>query len=157
MATFVYNAAKRELLDGTLDPSADSLALMLVMSNTTADTSYDALTISAITTLDENDGANYTGGTGGREALASVAMLSNDTGVNGKAKIDAADTVFDAPGSATRNTVAAVLYKQIGGSAPDGDDAQNIPIAYFDLGSFSTGSSDVTIQWSASDGFLNVS
>ena len=53
MATFTYNHAKERLLEGTYDPTggSDSHFIALVMSNTTADTEYDATTMSPLGNL----------------------------------------------------------------------------------------------------------
>ena len=57
MASFVYTYAKTKLLSGDLDLNAHDIRLMLVMTNTTADTEADKVFVGDFTTLDEMDGA----------------------------------------------------------------------------------------------------
>ena len=144
MASFVYNEAKRALLAGEFDMDTDDIRVMLVMSNTTADTEKDVNTISAITTLDECDGTNYA-----RKALANESITE---GAN-KAIFDADDVVWTALGTGTRQVQAAIVYKHVT------NDADSVPIAYIDGSGFpfNGGDADVTVSWHASNGILNLS
>jgi len=139
MANFVYTVAKAELLKGTLDFDApNDFRVLLVMTNTTADTEADVATVSAFTTLDEYDGANYA-----RKELASDTVTKDDA--NDRGEYDAADITWTALGAGTRNAQAAVLIKHVT------DDTDSIPIAYIDTGGFpfAGNGGNVTIQWPA--------
>jgi len=144
MANFIFNEAKRALAAGELDLDTDDLRLMLVMTNTTADTEDDVNFVGSFTTLDEYDGASYA-----RQAIAGKVI--NEDAANNRAELDGTDTVFTSLGAGTRQAQAAVLYKHVT------NDADSVPIAYFDTGGFpfdGTGS-NVTVQWNA-EGILQV-
>jgi hypothetical protein len=157
-ATFVYNVAKEQLLDGDLDPSADTLACTLLMLNTTADDEYDVTTMTGVggfTTLGEHTVIAASVSTL-RKALVSVAMGTKSPGISGYSFIDSDDPVFAAPlVNGASNTIACLLYKIVAGSAPEGTDGSNVPIAFYYLGEFTTGASTITIQWSDT-GFLQI-
>lgn len=97
--------------------------MLLVMTNTTADTDQDAATISAIGTLDEMDGANYV-----RKTLAAEAFAEDL--VNNRGEFQFTAPVWAALGAGTRQVAAAVLFKFVT------NDADSIPIAYIDTGGF---------------------
>ena len=140
MANFVYNEAKRALLAGELDFDApDDFRVLLVMTNTTADTEDDVDTVDDFTTLDELDDGSYA-----RQALAGDS-LAEDAG-NDRAEYDANDSEFTYAGDGTRDTQAAVVIKHVT------DDTDSVPIAYIDTGGFPVSSSQVgtvTITWNA--------
>ncbi len=138
MANFVYNEAKRAILRGEIDLQADDIRVLLVMSNTTADTEDDVNTISGFTTLDEYDGANYA-----RQALANEAV--NEDAANDRAEFDADDATCSALGAGTRQCQAAIVYKHVTG------DADSVPILFVDQGGFpfSGNGGDVQLQWNA--------
>lgn len=144
MAIFVYNEAKRALAEGEIDFVNDDIRVLMVMTNTTADTEDDANTISGFTTLDECDGANYA-----RKALANQAV--NEDAPNNRAEFDADDVVWTALGAGTRNNQAAVVYKHVT------NDTDSVPIAYFDGGGFpfNGNGGNVTLQWNA-EGIVQV-
>lgn len=138
MANFWYNEAKRALLAGELDLDTDDLRVMLVMTNTTADTEDDANTISGFTTLDEYDGSGYA-----RQALANETI--SEDAANDRAEVDADDAVFASLGAGTRQAQAAIVFKHVT------NDTDSVPIAFIDSGGFpfdGTGS-NLTIQWNA--------
>lgn len=141
MANFIYNEAKRALAEAELDfgSGGGTFKVLLVMTNTTADTEDDANTISAFTTLDEMDGSGYS-----RQTLASQAV-AEDAG-NNRAYFDATDATFTSLGAGTRQVQAAIVYLHVGA------DSSNIPIAFFDTGGFpfTANGGNVTIQWNAS-------
>ena len=86
--TFVYNEFKRAVAAAEIDFDApDDFRIILVMTNTTADTEDDANTIDGFTTLDEFDGSDYS-----RQSLGSDTL--NEDSVNSRAEYDAADAVF---------------------------------------------------------------
>jgi hypothetical protein len=125
--SFVYTPAKELLAKGDLDldEAGHDLRLLLVMTNTTADTEQDTGLISAFTTLDEYDGAGYS-----RAALASQVVTRDDP--NNRAELSATSPVsFGATVAAgTRSAQAAILYRHVGA------DSANIPIAFIDSGGF---------------------
>ena len=126
--SFWYTPAKERLAKGDLDfdEAGHDIRVMLVMTNTTADTDQDAGTISAIGTLDEYDGTGYT-----RQALASQVVNRDDP--NNRAEISATSPIsFGATvGAGTRSAAGAVVYRHVDGTA-----ANDQPIAYIDTGGF---------------------
>ena len=125
MANFVYTHAKYLLLNGALDfqEAGDDLRVLLVMTNTSADTEEDVDTIDAFSQIDEYNGANYA-----RQALASQTTTENET--NNRGEFDATDSTFANLGAGVRQCQAAILYKHVT------DDTDSIPIAYIDTGGF---------------------
>lgn len=125
--SFWYTPAKEALAKGDLDfdEAGNDIRVMLVMTNTTADTEQDTALISAFTTLDEYDGTGYT-----RQALAAQSVVRDDA--NNRAEITATSPIeFGATvGAGTRSAAGAVVYKHVGA------DSANIPIAYIDTGGF---------------------
>ena len=73
--SFWYTGAKERLANGNLDWDASDIRVLLAMTNTTADTDQDALTLSGITTMDEYDGTGYS-----RHALAAEAVVREARG-----------------------------------------------------------------------------
>ena len=125
--SFVYTPAKELILKGDLDfdEAGHDLRMLLVMTNTTADTEQDTGLLSAFTTLDEYDGTGYS-----RASLASQSVVRDDP--NNRAEFSATSPVsFGATvGAGTRNAQAAILYRHVGA------DSANIPIAFIDSGGF---------------------
>ncbi len=140
MANFVYTHAKHLFLTGALNLSSADVRVALVMTNTTADTEKDVSTISAFTTLDEYDGANYTSG---GAALAGESVAQDDA--NDRSEFDATDLTFSALGVGARQCQGAIVYAFVTNFGA------SIPIAWIDTGGFPfTGNgSNVTIQWNA--------
>lgn len=139
MASFVYTEAKEQLLQGLLDFDApNDFRILLLMSNTTADTEEDVSFVDEITTLDECDGANYA-----RKSLASDAVSKDTT--NNRGEYDAADISWTALGAGTRSNVAMQLIKHVT------NDADSIPIGYIDTGGFpfAGNGGDVSVTWNA--------
>lgn len=118
---FVYNEAKKLIGSGDIDLTADDLRILLVMTNTTADTEKNADVIDDFTTLDEMNGANYV-----RKALASEATSEDAT--NNRFEFDAADVAFTSLGAGTRSVAGVLLYKHVT------NDTDSIPIAYWPEG-----------------------
>jgi hypothetical protein len=148
MASFVYTAWKRRILDpleGSGGISSADVRVLLVMSNTTADTDQDLENIGDIGTLDEMDGANYV-----RKALASEVVNQDDA--NNRAEFDATDVTWTALGAGTRSGVGMVLYCHVT------NDADAELIAYIDTGGFpfAPGGGDVTVAWNA-EGIIQAS
>lgn len=146
MASFVYTGAKEEIAKGAIDfrEAGDDIRVVLVMSDSTADTEEDTLLMNAFTTLDEYDGAAYV-----RKALASQTVTRDDP--NDRAEIDAVDVVWTALGVGTRQCIGMIVYKHVT------SDADSIPIAYIDTGGFpfDGNGGDVTMQWNA-EGILQI-
>ena len=149
MADLWYARAMRNMVKGDLDFDTIDLYIALVMTNTTADTERDSATISAITTLDEMDGANYA-----RKKLSSQTVtedLAND-----RIEIDVADITWSALGNGTRQIQGYLVFYQPTSSGSGQSDANCIPIAYRDLSAtVNPGGSDFTIQVDA-EGLLQV-
>lgn len=143
MASHMFNIAKQKLANGGIDLDTDDIRVVLCMSNTTADTENDGVsTISGITTLDADDGANNA-----RKALASEAVNLDDA--NDRAEFDATDVTWTALGNGTRQLVGALLYKHVT------NDTDSIPIAWIEFAAAqSPGGSDFSIVWNA-EGILN--
>lgn len=126
MANFAYTPFKtRQQTAGVnLVEAGDDIRVMLIMTNTTADTDEDASVLSDIGTLDEYDGANYV-----RKALANQVV--NEDAANDRAEFDADDFTWTALGVGTRQAQAMLLYRHVDGTA-----ANDQPIAYIDTGGF---------------------
>ncbi len=134
--SFAYTRAKAKFLDGSLDLDTQDIRLMLVMTNTTADTEEDTEFISGFTTLDEYDGANYV-----RKSLAGEIV--NVDLVNNRGEFDATDVTWTALGAGTRSAAGMVLFRFVT------NDTDSVPIAYIDSGGFpfAGNGGDVTVQW----------
>lgn len=116
MANFIYNEAKYALANKTLDLDTDASELLLVMTNTTANTEYEKTALSGFTTLDEFNGANYA-----RKAVTTAA-LTRVTGASGYTKLTCDAFTFAALGAGTRQAKAAILART----------SDHLPIAYID-------------------------
>jgi len=138
MASHMFNAAKKRLLDGSIDLDTDDVRVLLCMSNTTADTENDGkVYVGDLTTLDEHDGANYA-----RKALTNEAVNVDDP--NDRAEFDADDVTWTSLGAGTRDCVGALLYKHVT------NDADSLLIAWIEFASPVTNDgSNFTIQWNA--------
>lgn len=140
MPNFVYTIAKDRILKATLNFETADLRVALLMTNTTANSEEDALTIGGFTTPDDFDGTGYTAG---GAALASLAVNRDDP--NNRAEFDATDLVFSALGAGSRQIQAALLYLFVTNFS------SSIPIAYIDTGGFpvTANGGDITLQWNA--------
>lgn len=135
--SFAYTPLKAKLLKGEIDLDLpQDIRVLLVMTNTTADTDQDAEFVSSITTLDEMDGANYV-----RKALAGEAV--NQDNPNNRAEFDASDVTWTALGAGTRSMAGIVLFRFVT------NDADSPLIAYIDTGGFplAANGGDVTATW----------
>jgi hypothetical protein len=134
MSDVVYNAAKKYLLNGSVDLDTDTLKLMLVTSSYTPDIDAHAF---------RSDVTNEVTGTGyssGGTALANKTVIQDNT--NDRAKFDADDVSWP---SSTITARGAVLYKSRGGAA-----SADELICYFDFGSDKSSSSGTfTVQFNA--------
>lgn len=145
MASVFYNEAARAIAAGEIDLNADDIRVMLLMTNTTADTENDGIVnIDDFTAVDEMDGANY----GAPKELANEAVNKDDA--NDRAEFDADDltaggTGWTALGNGTRAVQGALIYKHV-----DGSDANDLVICFSEFGStVNPGGSDFGIQWNA--------
>jgi hypothetical protein len=136
--SFLYTPAKVKFLTGVINLASDDIRVLMVMSNTTADTDQDVENIADIGTLDEYGGTNYA-----RKTLAGKAVNEDDP--NNRGEFDATDIVWTALGAGARNAVGLVVYKHVT------NDADAILIAYIDSGGFPTNGNgnDFTVTWNA--------
>lgn len=142
MANFAYTNFKRGLLEAEFDLNAtDDVRVLLVMTNTTADTEEDVATIGDITTLDHYDGASYDSTNG--HALDSESVAADDT--NDRGEFDATNEVLSSIGVGTRQAQAAVIIKWVTNLS------SSIPLVYIDTGGFpfDGNGGDITFQWNA--------
>lgn len=139
MASIVYDHALYLLEKKSIDFSADTFKIRLVMTNTTCDTERNKATMSGFTTIDAYDGANYADKT-----LASETVTEDN--INHRGVFDAADFTWTALGVGTRQAQGMVLYKFVT------NDSDSIPIAFIDTGGFpfDGNGGDVTVTVNAS-------
>ena len=144
MANVVYNSAKADLMDGTLDLDTDTIKVVLVTSTYTPDidthTQYSHIT-------NQVTGDGYTAG----GATLADKTVSIDT-VNNRGVFDATNTTWS---TSTITARGAILYKYVDDG---GNPAATSPlICYFDFTTDKESSSgDFTIQWD-SVGILTLS
>jgi len=124
MANFQYTYAKAKMQSADIDLNADDIRLLMVMSNSTADTEKDVQFISGatgFTTLDECDGAGYA-----RVALVGEAVTADEA--NDRGEFDANDLApaWAALGVGTRQNIGIVIFKFVT------NDADSIPIYWID-------------------------
>lgn len=153
MANVMYNTAKKEIMDGTVDLLSDAIKVMLVNSTYTPNADDDAVDAGgASDPLDaEINATNYTGGWGGsgRKPLASKAITVDKP--NDRAEFDAADLIWSSLGGAQNDTVVGAILIKEGGV----DDTTSRLIAYIDFTDTPTNGGDFTIQWNA-EGILQL-
>lgn len=136
MSANIKNIAKGRMMSGDMDLNADTMKLLIGMTNTTADTDVDSDNVSNFT-LDEMDGANYA-----RQTLANIAVNVDD--VNDRAEFDADDVTIAGLGNGTRSMQGFLIFEFIT------NDAGSFPLCWGDFASpINPGGSDFTIQWNA--------
>lgn len=123
MANFVYTGHKYRSQKGEIDYDTADVRVILVMSNTTADTDQDATFVGDITTLDEMDGANY-----GRKAVGTETVTKDDA--NNRSELSGTIPTWSQLGAGTRQVVGAVFYVHVT------NDADSYVIGYVDTGGF---------------------
>lgn len=140
MASLVYNTAKRDLMNGTIDLDTNDIRVMLVKTSYTED---DAHTFVDDATANDPASHEVVATNYVRKALASEAVVVDQP--NNRAEFDAADVVWTALGGATNDTVkGAVVYKH------NAADTAAELICFIDFPSdFATNGSDLTIQFDA--------
>lgn len=152
MASLVYNRAKKEIADGTINLISDTIKVMLVKSGYTpnADDDFIDFTGTSDPAGQEIVATNYTGGFGGagRKTLANKAWTESDA--NDRAEFDADDVTWTSLGGASNDTIAAaILVKEIT------NDAASKLICYVDITDFTTNGGNFTLQWNSA-GILNL-
>ena len=144
--SLVYTPFKNDLGKATynLQEAGIDARIILVMTNTTADTEQDSKFVGDFVTLDECNGANYV-----RKALANQAMNEDDP--NNRGEFDADDFTWTALGVGTRQNQGMVLYSHVGA------DGVNPNIAFIDSGGFpfDGNGGNVTVTWNV-EGILQI-
>jgi hypothetical protein len=148
MANFVYNIAKKQLLDGDIDFNApDDIRILLLEAAT--DENPDDVDVQAVLARAGTTELTSTGYA--RQALAAEATSQDDA--NDRAEFDANDVTFSAVSQAGSETVIGwLLFKFIT------DDASSIPIAFVDTATglpLTPNGSDITITWNV-EGILQL-
>ncbi|MFQ5641666.1 MAG: hypothetical protein ACE5IR_27135 [bacterium] len=146
MASFIYNTAKKEIMDNTIDLDTDTLKVMLVTSSYVANADDDVVDASGANDPVDHEltGTGYIAGWGnsGRKALTSVTATADKT--NDRAELDAADLTWSGINAGT--AAAAIIIKEGGAN-----DTTSRLIAYIDSGGFpiTTNGGDLTVTWNA--------
>jgi hypothetical protein len=140
MANAIYNSAKRDLANGSIDLDTDTIKVMLVTA--TYSPNIDTHTKRS----DITNEVSGTGYTSGGAALANKTVTADNT--NDRMVFDADDLVWSA---STITARGAVLYKSRGGAA-----SADELIMYVDFGSdISSTADNFTIQWATTGILLN--
>lgn len=142
MASVMYNSAKGEFLDGTIDWDTDTdLKILLLEGTTSTPTDPDHTVVNDIV-ADEFSDTNYTGGHAGsgRKTLANKAV--NVDNANDRAEADADDVTWTSLGG-TNSVIGAVIFKE------NTADTDSTLICFIDLADTATNGGDFTIQWNA--------
>ncbi len=149
----VFNEPKLQLLLTTLDMDTDVLRIMLfTTSPASLTTALKNLADVAAVLLDaafvEAADASYTGqGATGRLTLTVTTPTKDDT--QDQAEFDATDPTWTALDSMT--LTGAMIFKFVT------SDALSTPIAFYDFASdLVTNGGDVTVQFSATEGFFTL-
>ena len=152
MASIIYNRAKKEIMDGTIDLLADTIKAMLVTSSYVADPDNDFVDAGGANDPVDHElsGTGYAAGWAGagRKTLASKTATEDDA--NNRAEFLAANLAWTAINA---GTAAAVIIFKNGTS----DDTTSKLIAYIDSGGFPivTNGGDLNITWNA-EGILQL-
>lgn len=140
MASVIYNSAKANFPNGTVNWVSDTLKVMLVTSAYTPDPDHEFVTS---VNANELSGTGYTAGFGGagRKSLASKVVTKNNT--NDRAELDAADVLWSAINAGTIRY--AVVIKEIT------NDGASLLVAALDFGvGIPTTGGDFTAVWPTS-------
>lgn len=135
MANVIYNSAKRDLMNGSINLSADTIKVMLVTS------AYAPNIDTHTKRSDITNEVTGTGYTAGGATLANKAVTADNT--NDRGVFDADDVVW---ANATITARGAVYYKSRGG-APTADELILFQDFVTDV---SSTNADFTIQMNAS-------
>jgi len=139
MADVIYNAFKKNIMNGGIDLDTDTIKVALVTSTYTPnqDTHEDF--------ADVTNEVTGTGYTAGGAAIANKTVTADNTDNEGV--FDGDDVTW---ASSTITARGAVIYKDTGTAST------SLLICYLDFGSDQSSSSgDFTIQWN-SEGILNL-
>lgn len=139
MPSLVYNIAKEQFANGTLDwDDASTWRVLLVTATYAANADHNF--VSDVTN-------ELAGGTYARQTL-TTRTVTKDT-ANDRAVLDAADTTFAGLTTAPAGGIAAaaVIYKRVG--ADDTTPGDDVLVAYIDHTDHTTDGTDFVIQWSA--------
>lgn len=147
MASFMYNTAVKEIVDGTLNLTSSTLKIMLVRSTYTPDNDHlvvdNGLNDAADPSFHEIVATNYTGGFAGAGRKTATLAFSVDN-TNNRAIIAITDLTWTALGGATNDTVAAgILIKEIT------NDTLSRLVCYLDFTNTATNGSDFTLDFPA--------
>ena len=144
MASGWYNSGVRDIVDRTIDFSADTLKLILVTSSYTPDADHNF----ADDLTNELSGTGYTGGFAGsgRKTIGSKAFETDTT--NNRVEFTWGGVTWTAINAG--NPKYAILVKEIT------NDAATRLIAYLDLGTVVTNGGDLTVTPSATLGALQI-
>lgn len=122
--SFCYTEFKRLLATAGFNWATADIRALFVMTNTTADTEEDVNTISAFTTLDEMDGANYV-----RKALTTESV--DEDLANNRAELKSDTPIgWTSLGAGTRQVQAMILYRHVT------NDTDSVPLLFIDSGGF---------------------
>jgi hypothetical protein len=149
MGSLTSNKLRELLLNGGIDPLADTLKVMLVGSGYTPDKDHSFADSITGGTSKELSGTGYTGGFGGsgRKALASKAVTKDDSA--NVAYLDAADLTWTAIDAGTVAYLAVI--KEVT------SDADSPILCIVDVEpNVVTNGGDYTVTWAA-DGVFKIS
>jgi hypothetical protein len=149
----VFNEAKLALLDATLDMDTDVMRIMLFTTSPASLTTVfknftDVTAVLGDAAFVEAADGSYTGqGASGRLTLTVTAATRDDT--NDQAEQDATDPVWTALDNDL--LTGAMIFKFVT------DDDGSTPVAFYDFSSdLQTNGGDVTVEFSATDGFFTL-
>jgi len=143
MASLVYNSAKRDLVNGTIDLDTHDIRVLLVTTGYTESAAHDF--------VDDVSGSECTATNYVRKSLTGETVAV-DAG-NNRAEFTAdASLTWTALGGATNNLIKGmVVYKHVGGT-----DSANPLICFIDFPSdVQTNGGDVTVTFNA-EGILQL-
>jgi hypothetical protein len=136
MTSHWFDKALTNLINSYMVSGATVKAI-LCMTNTTADTVFNAATVSALT-LDECDGTNYS-----RQTLSSLNAIQDDPDTEGV--FDANDITFASLGAGSRASQGVLLMK-FGTS-----DSDSVPLVWVEFSSPVThDGTDFSVVWNSS-------
>ena len=144
MADFAYTYGLLKIGLGDVHWDTDDIRLILVMTNTTADTERDKTFIDQFTTLDEFDGGgSHPPAFGSREALANQAMAVDEA--NDRAEFDADDHTVSSIPAGTRAIQGIIVYLHVT------NDAASVPLLWIDTGGFpfTANGGNLVLSWNA--------
>lgn len=151
MASFFYNKAVQEILNGTINLDTDTLKVMLVDSTYTPNRDDDVVDAGGGSDAADAEitATNYTAGWGGAgRKTASITISEQDA--NDRAIGVLSDITWTALGGAVNDTVVGAILIKEGGA----NDTTSRLIVYWDLTDTATNGGDFTLTMDATDGNL---